>query len=155
MTQKIILIVEDHDAVRRSLIGWLGPVFSRHQFIEAASGEEAVRICRTVSPDVVLMDIGLPLLNGIETTKRIKSIAPAAEVVMLTIHEDERYRADASTAGATAYVPKRLMQKELLPVLTALLCPGEGQPSIHEPERHTKKTPEQAGNSNKKRELLQ
>ncbi len=142
MTRKIILIVDDHDEVRRSLINWLGSVFSRYQFIEAASGEEAVGICRTVSPEVVLMDIGLPLLNGIETTKRIRSIAPAAEVVMLTIHEDEMHRADAAAAGAAAFVPKRLMQKELLPVLTALLCPGECQPSKRRPGKHGKKAPQ-------------
>jgi DNA-binding NarL/FixJ family response regulator len=64
-------------------------------------------------------------MNGIEATRRIKAAAPTAQVVMLTIHEDEAYRADAAAAGASAYVPKRLMQTELLPALEALLSGQE------------------------------
>jgi DNA-binding NarL/FixJ family response regulator len=67
------------------------------------------------------MDIGLTQMNGIEATRHIKAIAPQTQVVMLTIHEDDAYRADASAAGASAYVPKRKMQTELLPALRALL----------------------------------
>jgi DNA-binding NarL/FixJ family response regulator len=120
-----ILIVEDHDTVRRSLREWLEAVFPQHRFIEAASGEEAVAIAQARSPRVVVMDIALPQMNGIEATRRIKAAAPTAQVVMLTIHEDEAYRADAAAAGASAYVPKRLMQTELLPALEALLSGQE------------------------------
>lgn len=117
----IILIVEDHDAVRRSLRDWLEAVFPQHRFIEAASGEEAVAIAQARSPHAVIMDIVLPKMNGIEATRRIKAAVPTAQVVMLTIHEDEAYRADAAAAGASAYVPKRAMQTELLPTVAALL----------------------------------
>ena len=116
-----ILIVEDHDAVRRSLRDWLEAVFPQYRIIEAASGEEAVVIAQARSPRAVIMDIVLPKMNGIEATRRIKAAVPAVQVVILTIHEDKAYRSDAAAAGASAYVPKRVMQTKLLPTLSALL----------------------------------
>jgi DNA-binding NarL/FixJ family response regulator len=120
-----ILIVEDHQAVRNSLRDWLEAVFPQCDVMEAASGEEAVVISRARSPRVVVMDIGLPKMNGIEATRQIKAIVPTAQVVILTIHEEEAYRADAITAGAIAYIPKREMQTELVPTLAALLSEGQ------------------------------
>jgi len=116
-----ILIVEDHDIMRRSLRDWLEVAFPQCHVVEAASGEEAVAIARAKSPQLVLMDIGLPQMNGIEATRQIKAAMPAVQVVMLTIYEDDAYRADAAAAGASAYVPKRMMHTELLPTLAALL----------------------------------
>ena len=105
-----ILIVEDHDAVRKSLRDWLGVEFPQCRAIEAASGEEAIALIRTESPRLVVMDISLPGMSGIEATRQIKAALPSAQVVMLTIHENDTYRADATAAGASAYVPKRVMQ---------------------------------------------
>ena len=68
-----ILIVEDHDDVRRALRDWLELEFPRCRVIEAASGEEAVALIRIESPCLVVMDIRLPGMNGIETTRQIKS----------------------------------------------------------------------------------
>jgi DNA-binding NarL/FixJ family response regulator len=90
--------------------------------IEAASGEEAIALIRSESPRLVVMDITLPGMNGIEATRQIKATLPSAQIVMLTIHEDDTHRADATGAGASAYVPKRAMQTELLPTLAALLA---------------------------------
>ncbi len=117
-----ILIVEDHDAVRRSLRDWLQVEFPQCRVIEAASGEEAIALTRVESPRLVVMDISLPGMSGIEATRRIKATLPSAQVVMLTIHEDDAHRADAATAGASAYVTKRVMQTELVPTLAALLA---------------------------------
>jgi DNA-binding NarL/FixJ family response regulator len=116
-----ILIVEDHDAVRRSLREWLEAVFPQCRVMEATSGEEAVAMAQVTSPRVVVMDIVLPQMDGIEATRRIKADMPTVEVVILTIHEAEAYRADAAAAGAGAYVPKRAMRTELIPALAALL----------------------------------
>jgi len=116
-----ILIVEDHNAVRKSLRDWLGGVFPKCNLIESTSGEEAIEICRTITPDVILMDISLPKMNGIEATKRILSISPKTRVVMLTIHESEKYRIEAMSAGASAYVTKSVMKTELIPTMTRLL----------------------------------
>ncbi len=119
-----ILIVEDHDTVRRSLRDWLEVEFPQCRVIEAASGEEAIALIRTESPRLVVMDISLPGMSGIEATRQIKAALPSTQVVMLTIHEDDAHRADATTAGASAYVPKRVMQTELIPTLAALLTNG-------------------------------
>jgi DNA-binding NarL/FixJ family response regulator len=117
-----ILIVEDHDAVRKSLRDWLEVEFPQCRVIEAASGEEAIALIRVESPRLVVMDISLPGMSGIEATRQIKAALPSAQIVMLTIHEGDAYRADATAAGASAYVPKRVMQSELLPTLAALLA---------------------------------
>jgi DNA-binding NarL/FixJ family response regulator len=117
-----ILIVEDHDGVRQSLREWLELSFPQYQLVEAASGEEAVSVAQSVCPRLVIMDIGLPGVNGIEAVQGIKATRPATQVVMLTIYDDEAHRADAAAAEASAYVPKRKVQTELLPVITRLLA---------------------------------
>jgi NarL family two-component system response regulator LiaR len=126
---KTILLVDDHDALRKTLREWLEVLFPHHVVIEAARGEEAVTIAQRESPALIIMDIGLPDISGIEATRRIKASGQAAPIVVLTIQEDEVYRADAAEAGAAAYVPKRTMQEELFPALQALLSAtdeGEG-----------------------------
>jgi len=116
-----IMIVEDHEQVRGALRDWLQLALGDCQIVEAATGEDAVDIAAKQQPALVLMDLDLPQMNGIEATQKIKSILPKTQVVVLTIYEDEIYRSDAFASGATAFVPKRKMQTELLPALTALL----------------------------------
>jgi len=116
-----ILIVEDHAVVRQSLRKWLELSFPNYQLLEATSGEEAVTMAQTLSPRLIIMDIGLPGMSGIEAAQGIKAVLPDTHVVMLTIYDDEAHRADAAAAGASAYVPKRKVQTELLPVVTRLL----------------------------------
>ena len=125
-----ILIVEDHDAVRTSLCDWLSTIFPDCRFLEAKTGENAVALVCTRPPDIVLMDIGLSQMNGIEATRRIKAMAPDVQVVMLTIHEASIYRTDAAAAGAGAYVFKRKMHTELVPVLTTLLSRSTDDSSV-------------------------
>lgn len=123
-----ILIVEDHQGVRQSLREWLELSFPRYQLLEATSGEEAVTMAQSMSPSLVIMDIGLPGMTGIEAAQGIKAAAPATQVVMLTIYDDVAHRTDAVAAGVSAYVPKRKVQTELLPVLTRLLAEGRQEP---------------------------
>ena len=120
-----ILIVDDHDDVRRALRDWLTLEFPRCRVIESANGEEAIAKARIESPRLVVMDIRLPGMNGIETARQIKSALPFAQVVMLTIHKSDTYRADATAAGACAYVTKQAMSTELIPVQAALLANGQ------------------------------
>lgn len=122
-----ILIVEDHKGVRQSLREWLELSFPGYQLLEAASGEEGVAVAQAMSPCLVILDIGLPGMNGIEAAQGIKAAAPATRVVMLTMYDDEAHRADAAAAGVSAYVPKRKVQTELLPVLTRLLAEDRGE----------------------------
>ena len=119
-----ILIVEDHDQVRATLYDWLRAVFPQYTFFEAKSGEEAVNKTIAQPPTLVLMDIGLPRMNGIQATRMIKSASPETKVVILTIHEDPQYQTDAASAGASGYVVKRKMHLELLPMMEKLLAQG-------------------------------
>jgi len=119
--QPCILVVDDHDHVRCLLKEWLETVFPDFAVVEARSGEEAVVVAQAKLPKLVIMDIGLPEMDGIRAAQLIKESVPVARVVILTMHEEEQYRRDAFAAGVSAYVPKRLMQSDLLPTLSRLI----------------------------------
>jgi NarL family two-component system response regulator LiaR len=117
-----ILIVEDHEAMRQALRGWLEITFPACRVIEAAGGEEAIVMAEAFSPHVVVMDIGRPGANGLKTTARIKAIAPATQVVVLTSYEAEAHHAHAMASGASACVPRDRIT-ELRSILAGLLSP--------------------------------
>ena len=117
-----ILVVEDHEAVRRALRYWLRVEFPQYQVMEATSGEEAVGLARARLPNLVIMDIHLPGMTGIEATRQIKAALPSVPVVMLTIHESDTFRTDAASAGASAYVSKRRIRSGLISTLAALMA---------------------------------
>ena len=125
--KKCILIVDDHERVRTLLREWLEIVLPECAVIEAGSGEEAVVLAQAEIPNVVIMDLSLPQMSGIQATRLIREAVPPAKakVVMLTMYEDEAHRAEAFSAGVSDYVPKRLMQVSLLPTLTRLLTTME------------------------------
>jgi two-component system chemotaxis response regulator CheY len=106
--------------------------FPHVRVLEAASGEEALSLVEATRPDVVLMDIGLPGMNGIEATERLLARDASIRVVILTILEDESYRRRALAAGAAAYVFKRTMETDLLPVLAPWLSLTAGSPGPSE-----------------------
>ncbi len=120
-----ILIVEDHNDVRTAMQDWLQVEFPRCRVIGAACGEEAIALARSELPSLIVMDIRLPGMSGIEATRRIKAALPFAQIVMLTIHTDDIYRADARAAGASAYVTKQRMRGELVSTLARLLECGQ------------------------------
>jgi DNA-binding NarL/FixJ family response regulator len=124
-----ILIVEDHDKVRQALRKLLDVKFSQFEVIEARSGEEAIALTFAEDPQLIIMDITLPGMSGIEATRRIRATLPSPPVVMFTIHEDDIYRKEAKEAGAIAYVAKHALQSELLPQLSALLTPAKDRQS--------------------------
>jgi two-component system response regulator NreC len=86
---------------------------------EAATAAEAMEMASTTKPDVILMDIGLPDLSGIDATREIKKRYPDISIVALTIHEDEEYFFKMLEAGASGYVPKRAAPEELLTAIRA------------------------------------
>lgn len=114
-----LLLVDDH-AVVRSGLRMLIEAESDFEIVgEAGSASEALNQVCQVSPDVILMDIGLPDLSGIDATREIKRVCPEAAVVALTIHEDEEYFFKMLEAGANGYVPKRAAPEELLTAIRA------------------------------------
>lgn len=117
----VILIVEDHDALRTSMCRWLSELFPCVECHEATSGEDAVIAAKKVHPLAILMDIGLPGINGIEAMKVIKQNDPSTHIVVLTILEGDHYQYIATNAGATAFVPKQTMYKKLPLVLEPIL----------------------------------
>jgi DNA-binding NarL/FixJ family response regulator len=116
-----VLIVEDHDALRASLDDWLKTIIPGVSVLCAVSVEEALETLAHAVADVVLMDIGLPGMNGIEGTRRLHDRAPALPVVMLSIFDDRAHVDEAMEAGAVAFVSKRRMRSELPGVLQGVL----------------------------------
>lgn len=101
-----ILLVDDHALMREGLRSILEKQNSFVVVGEAENGREAVRLTEELSPDVVVMDVGMGDLNGIEATRQIKSVAPKTAVVALSSHSDRRYVKAMLDAGASGYVLK-------------------------------------------------
>jgi DNA-binding NarL/FixJ family response regulator len=115
------LIVEDHAALRASLHDWLATIVPGACVLCAASVEEALETLAHAGADVVLMDIGLPGMNGIEGARQVHERAPALPVVMLSLLHDRAHVAEAMDAGAVAFVSKRRIRSELPGVLHTVL----------------------------------
>ncbi|HSR47173.1 MAG TPA: response regulator transcription factor [Anaerolineales bacterium] len=118
MTSRLLL-VDDHAVVRTGLRMLLEPEADFQIVGEAGSGREALAAVAETHPDIVLMDIGLPDITGIEAASEIKRLHPETAIVALTIHEDEAYFFKMLAAGASGYVPKRAAPEELLTALRA------------------------------------
>lgn len=114
------LVVDDHVQVRTGLRDLLRASFPTCQVLEAGSGEDAVAVVCAEQPDIVLMDIQLPGINGIEATRCITVGHPRVQVVIVSIHDSVEYRRDAEAAGAVAYVFKGRLHTELIPALNDL-----------------------------------
>jgi two-component system response regulator NreC len=116
MTSRLLL-VDDHAVVRSGLRMLLESEPDFEIIGEAGTAREALKAVVDGHPDIVLMDIGLPDLSGIEAAAEIKRLRPETAVVALTIHEDEEYFFKMLAAGASGYVPKRAAPEELLTAL--------------------------------------
>lgn len=114
-----LLLVDDHAVVRSGLRMLLETQPDVEIVGEAESGNEAVAKARALEPDVIVMDIMLPDLSGIEATRRIHAEFPRVAIVALTIQEDEQYFFEMLTAGASGYVPKRAAPEDLLTAIRA------------------------------------
>ncbi len=114
-----LLLVDDHQVVRSGLRMLLASESDVEIVGEAGTAREALEAVRLLKPTVVLMDIGLPDLSGIDATREIKRTSPEVAVVALTIHEDEEYFFKMLEVGAGGYVPKRAAPEELLTAIRA------------------------------------
>jgi DNA-binding NarL/FixJ family response regulator len=114
-----VLLAEDHAVVRTGLLQLLGHVDDVRVVGAATGGEEAVALAATERPDVVLMDLEMPDLDGIEATRRIRSADPSVNVVVLTAFSDRERILDAIDAGAVGYLLKDAEPDELIRGLEA------------------------------------
>lgn len=114
-----VLLADDHGIVRRGLRSLLESEPGLQVVGEAADGLEAIRLCTESKPDVLILDIGLPKLNGIDVAARVQKLDPAPWVIVLTMHTDESYILRALAAGARAYLLKDATDEDLLPAIRA------------------------------------
>jgi two-component system response regulator NreC len=114
-----LLLVDDHAVVRSGLHMLLASEDDMEIVGEVGTAAEAIERAKELKPDVILMDIGLPDMSGIEATKLIRVACPDSAVVALTIHEDEEYFFKMLDAGARGYVPKRAAPEELITAIRA------------------------------------
>jgi len=109
-----VLIADDHHVVRRGLLFFLKTQKDIEVVGEASNGEEAVQLAHSLQPDVILMDLVMPKLNGIEATAKIKAAFPKIEVLMLTSFSDRDHVIPALEAGAAGYQLKDIEPDELV-----------------------------------------
>jgi two-component system response regulator NreC len=114
-----VLIADDQDIVRTGLKMMLMAEEDIVIIGEASNGHEAVQLARELAPDVVVMDVAMPDLNGIEATRQLGELCPKCAVVALTIHEDQQYFFQMLHAGALGYVPKRAAPDDLVRAIRA------------------------------------
>jgi len=109
-----ILIADDHALVREGLRTMLSGEYGIEVIAEAKDGLQALNICRELGPDLVLMDVRMPVMNGLEATRKIKQEMPKTSVMMVTMHENPDYLFEAVKAGAAGYVLKDASGERLL-----------------------------------------
>ena len=122
-----VLLVDDHMVVRSGLSTVLA-VFDDMQLVgEAGDGEEALRLCERLQPDVVLMDLVMPKMDGVAATQTIKERWPQIQVIALTSFKEKEYVEGALKAGASGYLIKNVSAEELV---NAIRRAAAGQPSL-------------------------
>src|SRR5437016_1818139 len=106
MTPITLILADDHTVVRKGLKALIERLPGMEVIGEANNGEEVLKLLKSREPDAVIMDIGMPVMNGIETTLKIRSEFPTVRVLILSMHETEGYLAQALHAGCHGYVLK-------------------------------------------------
>ncbi len=119
-----VLLVEDHKIMREGIRALLDRSGEFTVVGDAETASEAVQLCHETRPDVVLMDIGLPGLNGVDTTTELLRHSPALKVIMLSMYDDEESVVNSIRAGARGYVVKRASSGDLLDALRAVARGG-------------------------------
>ena len=128
MTPISILIVDDHEVVRNGIRAYLETLPKFNVLGEAASGEEAIKMAGELIPDVVLMDLVMPGMDGIETTREVKKISPRTQIVVLTSYHEDEQIFPALKAGAISYVLKDMKMDKLAEAIQSAI---HGEVTLH------------------------
>jgi DNA-binding NarL/FixJ family response regulator len=122
-----ILIADDHGVVRGGLRLLLDRQEDMEVVAEAADGAEAVEIALRERPDLAILDVSMPMLTGIQAAREIRAVAPEVQVLLLSMHDDERYLFEALKAGAAGYVLKHEADHRLIDAVRAV---SAGEPFL-------------------------
>ncbi len=123
-----VMIVDDHELVRQGVRAFLDAQPGLQVVAEAASGREAVALAQELVPDVVLMDLLMPGMDGVEATRKLKEVSPRSQVVVLTSHHDDAHVFPALRAGTLSYVLKTIGPEELAGTVRRA---AHGEPTLH------------------------
>lgn len=123
-----IILVDDHEVVRRGVRTYLNTIPEFDVIGECSSGEEAVQMVAEHIPDIVLMDLIMPGMDGIETTRQIKKISPRTQVVVLTSYHEDAHIFPALKAGAISYILKDMKMDKLVDALNKAV---QGEVTLH------------------------
>jgi DNA-binding NarL/FixJ family response regulator len=116
-----ILIADDHEVIRRGLRGIIESQEGWTVCGEACDGHEAVQLAEKLQPDLAILDITMPRLNGLDATRQVKQVSPKTEVLIFTMHDSEQLVHSVLGAGARGYLLKSGASKHLIPAIKALL----------------------------------
>lgn len=123
-----VMLVDDHELVRKGARGYLDAQPDIVVVAEAETGEDAVRFAREHVPDVVLMDLVMPGMDGVETTRRVKDVSPRTQIIILTSYHQDEHIFPALQAGAISYLLKDVKARELV---KAIHQAAEGEATLH------------------------
>lgn len=115
-----IMLVDDHDIVRTGLRSYLETQSGMHVVAEARNGEEALQLAKEKNPNIILMDITMPGMDGLEATRQLRLQCPESLVLALTVHEDKQYFMEMLAAGASGYLTKQAAADELVSAIRAI-----------------------------------
>ena len=115
-----LMLVDDHDVVRTGLRSFLETQPGMRVVAEARNGKEALQQAAQWRPQIVLMDITMPGMDGLEATRRLKALSPECLVLALTVHEDKQYFMEMLAAGASGYLTKQAAADELVSAIRAV-----------------------------------
>lgn len=128
MSEEItVVLTDDHAIVRQGVRAFLETQHDLKVVGEAGSGEEAVALCETLAPDVVLMDLLMPGMGGVEATRRVKAISPRTQVIVLTSYHEDEHVVPAIRAGALSYLLKDVSAGE---IATAIRKAAQGEVTL-------------------------
>jgi DNA-binding NarL/FixJ family response regulator len=119
-----VIVVDDHAVIRRGVEGILHDFPEWELCGEAGNGQEAVQLAEAVKPEIIIMDVSMPGLNGLEATRIILGILPHTKVLLLTLHSSTELVRSAFRAGARAYVLKSDAEHDLVRALNVLAGDG-------------------------------